>query len=81
VSGCFFEEIMARINGNPGLKDYQYVRSGTVSKSRPYSIAVEPGLCSLLKEADKDLLRKAWVIELISQGFDVPQDIRDNYQL
>lgn len=72
---------MTRIGGNPDLEKYQYQASGKVSKTHPYSIAVEPEMVPLLKKADKDSLRKAWVISLISQGFDVPQDIKDNYQI
>lgn len=61
------------------LVQYQYKSQAPVSRIKPFSIMMEPEVCSLLKQVPKEKIRKVLVELIISENLDVPQNIVEYY--
>jgi hypothetical protein len=68
--------------GNPRIRKYSFqIKNGfKYPRNKVIGLQVEEAIYRLVRQANKDLLRKAIIESLISQGFEVPEDIAQPYR-
>lgn len=74
---------MVRRGGNPDLVKFQYQRKegASISRNKPWSIAVEAAILPMLKASNKEMMRRAIVECLVRQGFEVDPRILSLYNI
>jgi hypothetical protein len=68
--------------GNPEIRRHSFkLKKGfNYPRNKVIGLQVEEAIYRLIRQANKDLLRKAIIESLISQGFEVPEDIAQPYR-